>query len=64
MSRRKKIQQRMQDMDIHFRDIAQYIMLSVNSILLWLDEKIKIPYIYVWKISELLNIDCDDLIEI
>lgn len=64
MSRKKRIQQRMQDMNISYRQIAQHIMLSVKTIMDWENGKINIPYAYVWKISDLLSLDPSDLMEI
>lgn len=64
MSRRKRVQDRMQQLHITYSQIAQHVMLSARVIKDWVEGKVNIPYTYVWKICELLNLECDDVVEV
>lgn len=62
MSRRKRMQQRMQQLQITQRQLAQYAMLSNNSLMLWFDNKITIPYTNLLRIADLLDLEAEDLL--
>lgn len=51
------VKQRMKDLQINSRDIARYVVLSEDVINLWLSSKITLPFLIVWKIYHLLNLD-------
>lgn len=61
MSRRKKIQQRMQQLQITHKQIAQHVMLSEKDLIAWIECKKKLPYSTVWKVCDLLSCDIVDL---
>lgn len=64
MSRRKKIQNRMKQLDITQQQIAQYVMLPVSTVSAWLLGTTDIPYGSLWRLCELLNIDLHEVLEI
>lgn len=64
MSRRKKIQKRMNELNISQRQLAQYVMLSYNTITLWLDNKTTIPYRNLVRMATLLDLEAEDLLDV
>lgn len=50
----------MKQLDITHSQIAQHALLSKIIIKDWMDGKIEIPYSYVWKIYDLLNLNFDE----
>jgi predicted transcriptional regulator len=60
MSRKNKVINRMKQLDITHSQIAQHALLSKIIIKDWMDGKIEIPYSYVWKIYDLLNLNFDE----
>jgi transcriptional regulator with XRE-family HTH domain len=64
MSRRKKIQQRLKQLQLSQRQLAQHAMLSCTVLNLWIDAKAVIPYNKLLRISDLLDLEPDDLVEI
>lgn len=63
MSRRKKIQERMQQLNITHLQIAQYIMQPVSIVSAWLLGEKEIPYGSLWRLCELLNLDLHEVLE-
>lgn len=61
MSRTKRIQERMKQLGITYKHIAQHIMLSEERVRGWCENNNKLPYEYVWKICDLLNMDVCDM---
>lgn len=64
MSRRKRVQQAMQDINITSAQVSKLVALSVDVFNKWVDGLVEIPYKYVLEVSEILNIDPEDLVEI
>lgn len=64
MSRKKKVMKRMKEMNITHLQIARYVVLSLTTLISWIDGSIEIPYFKVWKICELLNLEPDDVVAI
>lgn len=64
MSRKKKIMKRMKQMKLSNSQVASYAMLSVDAFILWLDAKIVIPFHSIMKISNLLDLESDDIMNI
>lgn len=64
MSRRKKVLKKMQQLHVTQKQLAQYTMLSCDSIDLWLDVKIVIPYNKLLRILHLLDLDAEDIVKI
>lgn len=63
MSRRKKIQERMQQLNITQQQIARHVMLPVKTVQEWLLGEKEIPYASLWKLCELLNLDLHEVLE-
>lgn len=63
MSRRKKIQDRMQELNITNKQIAHYCALPVKVVVQWMLGAQEIPYASLWKICELLNLDLHEVLE-
>lgn len=63
MSRRKKIQERMQQLNITQQQIARYVMLPVSTVTAWMLGAQDIPYGSLWKLCELLNLDLHEVLE-
>ena len=64
MSRRKRVVQILQDINMTQRQLAQYAMLSIKSLNSWIDNKIAIPYKSVLLIADFLGVDPNDLLEV
>jgi len=64
MSRRKRVMQILQDINMTQRQLAQYAMLSIKSLNSWIDNKIAIPYKSVLLIADFLGVDPNDLLEV
>lgn len=63
MSRRKKIQDRMQELSITNKQIAHYCALPVAVVVQWMLGAQEIPYANLWKICELLSLDLHEVLE-
>lgn len=61
MSRIKKINDRMKQLNLTNKQIAQHVMLTENTIKSWIENNTKIPYNCMWSIFDLLNFDVDDM---
>lgn len=57
MSREKIIESRMKEMNVTYKDIAKYSMLSEKAVKHWIENKGKIPLRCAFLICDLLNID-------
>ncbi len=65
MSRRKSVlHKRMKQMNVSNHQLAQYAMINTNVFNLWLDSKAQVPISSLIRISELLDIDITDLLDI
>lgn len=64
MSRKKKILQRLKQLQLTQRQLAKHAMLSVDALNLWIDAKIVIPYTSILRISDLLDLEPEDIVEI
>lgn len=64
MSRRKKILKRMQQLQITEKQLAQYSMLSVKALNLWLDNKITFPFNHILRIAHVLDLDANDIFDV
>ena len=62
MSRRKKVLQRMKELNISQLQLAQYVVLSLNDIDSWLDSKVELPYTKLFLVCDLLGFEVDDLV--
>ena len=62
MSRRKTVLQRMKDLNVSQLQLAQYVVLSLNTLDLWLDSKVELPYTKLFLICDLLGFEVDDLV--
>ena len=62
MSRRKKVLQRMKELNISQLQLAQYVVLSLNDIDSWLDSKVQLPYTKLFLVCDLLGFEVDDLV--
>ena len=64
MSRKKKIDTRMQQLQLTYMQLAHYLLLSNRELYLWIDNKTELPYEKVLKICDLLNLDINDVQEV
>lgn len=64
MSRRNNVLKRIRQLGLPHYRIAQYAVLSVKVLDLWLEGKVVLPYNNILKIADLLDLEPDDLVEV
>lgn len=54
--------QRMKELNVSQLQLAQYVVLSLNELDLWLGSKMELPYTKLFLVCDLLGFEVDDLV--
>jgi ribosome-binding protein aMBF1 (putative translation factor) len=66
MSRKNEndlILKRMKQLGISYKQLAQHVMLSVDTIKMWIDGKEEIPYSCALEIFDILSVNCKEVLK-
>jgi DNA-binding transcriptional regulator YiaG len=64
MSSIKFLKSKIKDLQLNSDQLAEHLHVNKKCVEEWLEGNKKIPYIYLWMLCDLLNIDISDVISL